>query len=213
MDAREYLARKGLDGERDRERPNTLEEKAWDRARESNDHRPKVGTPHDWEDWERYHEVLAEGADRLEQKIDVDAHRQASPTEADKPSSQASGVEQYLPPMKQDGGTEEKTSSGPASDDAASNTSAAEANQHGVSDTESKASEKATKSESQVASALMASPAARLALMLLVLLVPPLAVAVTEGGARRVSIAFLLTLLGWLPGVLYGAWWLKRINH
>ena len=49
--------------------------------------------------------------------------------------------------------------------------------------------------------------------MLLVLLVPPLAVAVTEGGARRVSIAFLLTLLGWLPGVLYGAWWLKRINH
>ncbi len=60
MDAREYLARKGLDGERDKERPNTLEEKAWYRAREAGDHRPRAGTPHDWEDWERYHETLAE---------------------------------------------------------------------------------------------------------------------------------------------------------
>ncbi|MBB3142176.1 YqaE/Pmp3 family membrane protein [Halomonas organivorans] len=83
MDAREYLARKGLDGERDRERPNTLEEKAWSRARESGDHRPRAGTPHDWEDWERYHEQLAEGAETLEQKIDHDAHRRALEHEHD----------------------------------------------------------------------------------------------------------------------------------
>ncbi len=77
MDAREYLARKGLNGERDQERPNTLEEKAWERARGSGDHRPRAGTPHDWEDWERYHDQLAEGAEELEQKIDHEAHRRA----------------------------------------------------------------------------------------------------------------------------------------
>ena len=77
MDAREYLARKGLSGKRDEERPNTLEEKAWSRAREAGDHRPRAGTPHDWEDWERFHEELAEGAAELEQKIDHEAHRRA----------------------------------------------------------------------------------------------------------------------------------------
>ncbi|MFY0990800.1 YqaE/Pmp3 family membrane protein [Halomonas sp. C05BenzN] len=77
MDARDYLARKGLSGEWDEERPNTLEEKAWARAREAGDHRPRAGTPHDWEDWERFHDELAEGAGEIEQKIDHDAHRQA----------------------------------------------------------------------------------------------------------------------------------------
>ena len=50
MDAREYLARKGLDGSRDEPRPNSLEEKAWERARQSGDQQPRAGTPHDWED-------------------------------------------------------------------------------------------------------------------------------------------------------------------
>ncbi|MCL7940983.1 YqaE/Pmp3 family membrane protein [Halomonas sp. ATCH28] len=77
MDAREYMARKGLDVKRDQERPNTLEEKAWSRAREAGEHGPRAGTPFDWEEWERYHETLAKGAESLEQKIDHEAHRQA----------------------------------------------------------------------------------------------------------------------------------------
>ncbi|WP_372612409.1 YqaE/Pmp3 family membrane protein [Halomonas sp.] len=77
MDAREYLARQGIELDRDKERPNTLEEKAWSRAREAGDHRPRAGTPHDWEDWERHHEDLAAGAEQIDQKIDHEAHRQA----------------------------------------------------------------------------------------------------------------------------------------
>ncbi|MDR9439706.1 MAG: YqaE/Pmp3 family membrane protein [Halomonas sp.] len=77
MDAREYMAKKGLGGERDQERPNTLEEKAWLRAREAGEHRPRAGTPFDWEEWERYHETLAEGAEALDQKINHEAHRRA----------------------------------------------------------------------------------------------------------------------------------------
>ncbi|SEL97701.1 YqaE/Pmp3 family membrane protein [Halomonas daqiaonensis] len=77
MDAREYMAKKGLDGERDQERPNTLEEKAWSRAIEAGEQRPRAGTPFDWEEWERYHETLAEGAEELDQKIDHEAHRRA----------------------------------------------------------------------------------------------------------------------------------------
>lgn len=64
MDAREDMAKKGIGGGRDEERPNTLEEKAWARAREAGDHRPRAGTPHDWEDWERHHDELAEGVER-----------------------------------------------------------------------------------------------------------------------------------------------------
>lgn len=204
MDAREYLARKGLDGERDKERPNTLEEKAWDRARESHDHRPRAGTPHDWEDWERYHDVLADGAESLEQKIDAEAHRQAQqqaqrdaqpqrtqPGEMDSPSNtpaNSPAVEHFTPPPVPE--SREGADAQASRSDAEPETSAP-----------------------KVASALMASPAARLALMVLVLLMPPLAVAVAEGGSRRVAIAFLLTLLGWLPGVAYGAWWLKQVNH
>ena len=77
MDAREYLNRKGVGLDRDPDRPNTLEEKAWERARGAGSHRPNSGTPYDWEDWERYHDDLAEGADTLEQKIDKEAHRKA----------------------------------------------------------------------------------------------------------------------------------------
>lgn len=77
MDAREYMTRKGIDSGREQERPNTLEEKAWARAREAGGQRPHAGTPHDWEDWEKYHEALAEAADQLEQKIDHEAHRRA----------------------------------------------------------------------------------------------------------------------------------------
>ncbi|WP_458525487.1 hypothetical protein [Onishia taeanensis] len=74
MDARQYLAKKGIELDREEEKPHTLEELAWSRAREAGQHRPRSGTPHDWEDWSRYHESLADGADRLEQKIDSTAH-------------------------------------------------------------------------------------------------------------------------------------------
>ncbi|NUJ60265.1 MULTISPECIES: hypothetical protein [Halomonadaceae] len=74
MDARQYLAKKGIDLDKDEEKPNTLEELAWSRAIEAGQHRPRSGTPHDWEDWSRYHESLAEGAEELGQKIDPKAH-------------------------------------------------------------------------------------------------------------------------------------------
>lgn len=208
MDAREYLARKGLDGERDKERPNTLEEKAWDRARESHDHRPRAGTPHDWEDWERYHDVLAEGAESLEQKIDAEAHRQAQ--------EQAARDAQ---PQRAQAGAMDSPSNSPSNSPADSpavehfTPPPAPEQKEGTDAHASRTSNEPMTSSPQVASALMASPAARLALMVLVLLMPPLAVAVAEGGSRRIAIAFLLTLLGWLPGVAYGAWWLKQVNH
>ncbi|GAB2784819.1 hypothetical protein GCM10027040_08660 [Halomonas shantousis] len=74
MDAREYMARKGLDPEREEDKPLTLEEQAWARALESASKRPRSGTPHDWEDWERHHDALATGARELPQKIDSQAH-------------------------------------------------------------------------------------------------------------------------------------------
>lgn len=75
MNARDYLARKGIALEKDEDKPQTLEELAWSRALEAGSHRPRSGTPHDWEDWERYHDQLAEDADKLTQKIDSKAHR------------------------------------------------------------------------------------------------------------------------------------------
>lgn len=75
MDARDYLARKGLVLEKDEDKPQTLEELAWSRAIEAGSHRPRSGTPHDWEDWERYHGKLAEGSDKLTRKIDTRARR------------------------------------------------------------------------------------------------------------------------------------------
>ncbi|GHC32062.1 hypothetical protein [Aidingimonas halophila] len=74
MDAREYLAKKGINLDDEDDKPNTLEELAWLRAREASQHRPNSGTPYDWEDWERYHDTLAEGAEQIEQKIDPEAH-------------------------------------------------------------------------------------------------------------------------------------------
>ncbi|WP_163647486.1 hypothetical protein [Modicisalibacter sp. 'Wilcox'] len=74
MDAREYLARQGVSLDREEDRPNTLEELAWERARQAGAQRPRTGTPHDWEDWERYHDQLAGGADQLARKIDPTAH-------------------------------------------------------------------------------------------------------------------------------------------
>ena len=98
MDAREYLNRKGVGLDRDPGRPNTLEEKAWERARGSGHQRPKSGTPHDWEDWERYHDDLAEGAETLEQKIDKEAHRLAQERAAKAAAEPASSsVEHFTP--------------------------------------------------------------------------------------------------------------------
>jgi len=166
MDAREYLARKGLDGESDRERPNTLEEKAWARAREAGDHRPRAGTPHDWEEWERYHGDLAEGAGSITQKIDHEAHRRA--LEHEQAARDDAAVGTYAPPPSNavdDGGA------APALPD----------------------------------EALEASPRLRLALRVLAVLLPPLALGLAGQPARRVLVAVALTLLGWVPGVVY-AW-------
>ncbi|WP_442487112.1 YqaE/Pmp3 family membrane protein [Halomonas litopenaei] len=228
MDAREYLARKGLDGERDKERPNTLEEKAWDRARESHDHRPRAGTPHDWEDWERYHDVLADGAESLEQKIDTEAHRQAQeqaqrdaqpqrtqPGAMDSSADSAAHTPADSPAHSPENSPANRSENTPANSPAVEHFTPPPVpeSQEGADAQASRSDAEPETSAPKVASALMASPAARLALMVLVLLMPPLAVAVAEGGSRRVAIAFLLTLLGWLPGVAYGAWWLKQVNH
>lgn len=174
MDAREYMARKGLDGSRDEERPNTLEEKAWERARQAGGHQPRAGTPHDWEDWERYHDKLAEGADTIEQKIDHEAHRQAK-EEAEGVSEAEPVVREYVPPK-----THEKMAS-----------------------------------VRQVPPSMSSlgrqdSLTLRFSLMALALLLPPLAVGLSRGGAGRIAICLLLTLLGWLPGCLYAWWWLRR---
>ncbi|SDJ95003.1 YqaE/Pmp3 family membrane protein [Billgrantia gudaonensis] len=98
MDAREYMAKKGIDRGRDELRPNTLEEKAWARARESGDHRPHAGTPFDWEEWERYHEDLAEDAEQIDQKIDHEAHRDGTEHETGEPARDLDAVQHYEPP-------------------------------------------------------------------------------------------------------------------
>ncbi|MDT8895936.1 YqaE/Pmp3 family membrane protein [Halomonas sp. I1] len=184
MDAREYLARKGLDGERDKERPNTLEEKAWYRARESGDHRPKAGTPHDWEDWERYHETLAEGADALEQKIDHEAHQRAldheQPSEGREVGEGArsgSGVEHFTPPAS----APEKTVP----------TAAHEA-------------------ESRRSASGATRPEPFAAMVILAVLMPPLAMVLAGAGGRRVLLSLVLMLLGWIPGSVYAVFWLLK---
>ena len=170
MDAREYMARKGIDTGREQERPNTLEEKAWARAREAGGQRPHAGTPHDWEDWEKYHEALAEDADQLDQKIDHEAHRHAVEHESQ------SAVKSFTPAAGDAArvGRDEQT---PRSTEAQALSSGA--------------------------------PAAPLiALSILAILVPPLAVGLAGGGRARIAINVLLTLLGWLPGVGHAFWWL-----
>ncbi|WP_416137436.1 YqaE/Pmp3 family membrane protein [Halomonas sp. HK25] len=161
MDAREYLARKGLDGDREVERPTTLEEKAWARAREAGDHRPRAGTPHDWEDWERHHDALADGAETLQQKINREAHRRL--------------LEHPTP----EGAGEHPDRSGTAlARDAGGNSSAPPASA-------------AAPSES------------RAALLVLAVLVPPLAVGLIRQPMERIWFCLLLTLLGWVPGVIF----------
>lgn len=167
MDAREYMARKGLDGERDQERPNTLEEKAWLRAREAGDHRPRAGTPFDWEEWEHYHDTLAEGAEALDQKINHEAHRQALEHE----SREAVG---HFTPAAGDQVRVDQAQASPDRD--ASEAAAAEP---------------------------------RLALHALAVLLPPLSVGLSRGGGTRVMVSLVLTLLGWLPGVVHALWWLR----
>ncbi|WP_277811671.1 hypothetical protein [Chromohalobacter canadensis] len=77
MNARDYLAKQGIGLDKEEDKPTTLEEQAWARARGAASHRPRSGTPHDWEDWERHHDTLASGADEVRQKIDPDAHSHA----------------------------------------------------------------------------------------------------------------------------------------
>lgn len=175
MDAREYLNRKGVGSERDPDRPNTLEEKAWARARGSGHQRPKSGTPHDWEDWERHHDDLAEGSETLEQKIDKEAHRLAQERAAKAAKDPVSPVEHFTPP----------------------------ANTEPVAPS-------TTPPVSQAEQALPEPGALKLAYYALAIFLPPLAVGLTQGGQKRVGIAVLLTLAGWLPGVVYAVWWLQR---
>lgn len=177
MDAREYLNRKGVGIERDPERPNTLEEKAWERARGAGSQRPKSGTPHDWEDWERYHDDLADGAETLEQKIDKEAHQKALAKE--KQQAQAA-VEHFTPTVQTN-----------------------EANSALKHQTQSPIASGAAPASPQPTSVLFAYRA-------LAVLLPPLAVGLTEGGAKRVALSAVLTLLGWLPGVVHAFIWLKK---
>lgn len=171
MDAREYLARQGIELDRDNERPNTLEEKAWSRAREAGDHRPRAGTPHDWEDWERHHEDLAAGAERIQQKIDHEAHRQA----LDQQDGDGDGVGHFTPAagdrliVGQSVAADERTDDSRLPSD-------------------------------------RPSPL----LMLSAVLLPPLSVWLAHGSVKRIVINLVLTLLGWLPGVLHALWWLRR---
>lgn len=166
MDAREYLSRKGVALDRDPDRPNTLEEKAWERARGAGEHRPVTGTPHDWEDWDRYHDELAEDAASLEQKIDKEAHRQAEQA----PSAAGAAVGHFTPPT---------------------------ANQTpGL--------------EMPAASAEEEPAVLNTAYAALAVLFPPLAVGLSGGGGRRVAISIALTMLLWVPGMIYAITWLRR---
>ncbi|SDO07621.1 YqaE/Pmp3 family membrane protein [Vreelandella arcis] len=172
MDAREYLNRKGLPQDRDADRPNTLEEKSWERARGAGQQRPKSGTPHDWEEWERYHDDLAHDADALAQKIDKDAHRKAT--------AEKQAATETARPV--DNSVEHFTPEKPSSDEPA---------------------------EPPAPLTVMPS-SVKAAYFALAVLFPPLAVGLTEGGARRVVIAALLTLCVWLPGVIFALVWLRR---
>lgn len=180
MDAREYLNRKGVGIERDPERPNTLEEKAWERARGAGSQRPKSGTPHDWEDWERHHDDLADGAESLEQKIDKEAHQKALAKEKQQAKQAQAAVEHFTPTVQ----TNEADS----------------ALKH---QTQSPIASEAAPASPQPTSVLFAYRA-------LAVLLPPLAVGLTEGGVKRVALSVVLTLLGWLPGVVHAFIWLKK---
>ncbi|MAM56546.1 MAG: hypothetical protein CMN25_04345 [Salinicola sp.] len=69
MNARDYLAKQGIALDKEQDKPQSLEEKAWARAREAAEHGPRSGTPHDWEDWERHHEELASDSRSIHAKV------------------------------------------------------------------------------------------------------------------------------------------------
>ncbi|RUR28608.1 YqaE/Pmp3 family membrane protein [Vreelandella andesensis] len=180
MDAREYLNRKGVGFERDPERPNTLEEKAWERARGSGSQRPKSGTPHDWEDWERHHDDLADGAETLEQKIDKEAHQKALAKERQQAEQAQSAVEHFVPPTQAN--------------------EAANASNHPTPSPKASGEMPASSEPTSL----------RFAYYALAVLFPPLSVGLTEGGAKRITTSVVLTLLGWIPGVVHAFIWLKK---
>lgn len=188
MDAREYLNRKGVTLEHEPDKPNTLEEKAWERARDSGHARPKTGTPHDWEDWERYHDDLAEDAEALEQKIDKQAHRKKEEGSTNK-ESEAPGPRQAAAAMS--GAAARK-------DDAVGQYVPLGA-----------AAPKETASHPEAS----APPAVGLALRSLAVLLPPLAVGLSGGGQQRILINVLLFVLGWIPGIFHAWRWLNQVNR
>ncbi|PRY61639.1 uncharacterized membrane protein YqaE (UPF0057 family) [Vreelandella songnenensis] len=178
MDAREYLNRKGVGVEREPERPNTLEEKAWERARGAGMQRPKSGTPHDWEDWERHHDDIAFDAASLEQKIDKQAHRKGQ-SDAVLAANAQEAVGHFTPPV----------------------VTPAQVPHEPASASGQKAPQQHVQSE----------PAAlKAAYRILAVLLPPLALGLTGASAGRIVISVILTLLGWVPGVIYAFMWLGR---
>lgn len=187
MDAREYLNRKGVGVDREPDKPNTLEEKAWERARGSGHQRPKSGTPFDWEEWERHHSDLAADAETLEQKIDKEAHRKALEKEQQEKALQ-----------KDQDHTPEAPPSRQASVGHFDPSSSAQAS-----------SEPSNTPGPQDPLPVQAMPGAvKTAYMALAVLMPPLAVGLSGGQAKRVVIAAVLTLLLWVPGVIYAARWI-----
>jgi uncharacterized membrane protein YqaE (UPF0057 family) len=175
MDARRYLAQKGLDGKAASLPQRTLEEKAWARARKSGQRRPRAGTPHDWEDWERYHEELADGAEQMVQKVDSEEHSLSLPASAQQDDADTGGEASFSPAPNEPGASSPEI---PSSDDASHE----------------------ERPRAQPFAAFVA----------LAVVFPPLAVGLSGGGARRVAISLLLTLLGWLPGIGYALYWLTR---
>lgn len=184
MDAREYLNRKGVGVDRETDRPNTLEEKAWERARGAGMQRPKSGTPHDWEDWERHHDEVAENAASLEQKIDKQAHRKLQ--SASESSSSQRAVGHFTPSQAQ----AEKPSS-----DTVMAAGQATSFKKSAPETDSSTDEPA---------------ALKVAYGALAVLLPPLALGLTGASTRTILINIVLTLLGWVPGVIHAFIWL---NH
>ncbi|WP_447555957.1 YqaE/Pmp3 family membrane protein [Vreelandella sp. EE22] len=193
MDAREYMSRNGVGIDRDPDRPNTLEEKAWARARGAGGERPKSGTPYDWEDWERYHSDLAEDAETLEQKIDKEAHRKAVERERREALVQKEPAVHDAP--RATPGQEPVGHFDPAS---ASTT-------QGLPEAALTPGQNAKAVPTEIEAAEPAGLKA--AYVALAVLLPPLGVGLTGAGGKRVALALLLTLLGWLPGVVYALNW------
>ena len=191
MDAREYLSRQGVSLDRDPDKPNTLEEKAWDRARGAGHQRPKSGTPYDWEEWERYHGDLAGDANTLEQKIDKDAHQETR-----------QGDQQQT---EKEPGTHHTPAEAKRCDKSVGyfDPVTATATRTELSSADSPSGE--ARSSLQDMSGLL-----KVAYIVLSFLLPPLAVGLAGGNARRVGMTCVLTMVLWFPGVIYAVRWLLR---